>query len=184
MSVVSKLLTADELFDMPHHEMRLELVRGELRTMAPAGFEHGDVSIQFWRLAQFVQANKLGRCCGAETGFRIGKNPDTVRAPDFGFVRLDRIPEGGSPKKFFPGAPDLAVEVISPSDTTEQIDEKVLDWLAAGCRAVWVVDPGMRTITIYHSPTDVQILTANQELADDAVVPGFRCQVADIFPPA
>jgi Uma2 family endonuclease len=181
MSVAAKPITADELFDMPHHGMRLELVRGELRTMPPAGFEHGDIAMQFWRLAQFVRDKNLGRCCSAETGFRLANDPDTVRAPDFAFVSRQRMPAEGPPKKFFPGAPDLAVEVLSPGDTTAEVDEKVLDWLNGGCRAVWVVDPRLRTVTVYHSPTEIRVCTSDGELADDTVVPGFRCKVSDLF---
>jgi Uma2 family endonuclease len=106
-----------------------------------------------------------------------------VRAPDFAFVSKARILPGGLPKKFFPGAPDLAVEVLSPSDTTEEVDEKVLDWLGGGCQAVWVVDPGLRTVTIYHSPTDIRVCPSDGELADDKIVPGFRCKVSDLFAP-
>ncbi len=182
MSVASKSMTADELFDMPHGGKRLELVRGELRTMPPAGYEHGDTTVELtWRVAQFVRSNDLGRCSGAETGFRLSS--DTVRAPDFAFVSKARIPPGGLPKKFFPGAPDLAVEVVSPGDTTLEVDENVLDWLNGGCQAVWVVDPKLRTVTIYHSATDIRVCASDAELADNTVVPGFRCKVSDLFAP-
>jgi Uma2 family endonuclease len=183
MSTTTKLLTADELFSMPHHGMRLELVKGELRTMSPAGSEHGNVTSRLsWRLAQHIDAHRLGESFGAETGFRIGKNPDTVRAPDFAFVRAERIATTGLPKKFFPGPPDLAVEVMSPDDRVDEVTEKVLDWLSAGCHAVWVVDARMKTVTIYHSSTDIRIVAVEADLADDSVVPGFRCLVADLFP--
>ena len=102
--------------------------------------------------------------------------------PDFAFVRAERIATTGLPKKFFPGAPDLAVEVMSPDDRADAVTEKVLDWLSAGCLAVWVLDARMRTVTIYHSPTDIRIVAADVELADDTIVPGFRCPVADLFP--
>jgi len=96
-------------------------------------------------------------------------------------VSKARIPAGGLPKKFFPGAPDLAVEVVSPGDTTGEVDEKVLDWLNAGCLAVWVVDPRLRTVRIYHSPTEIRVCTSDGELTDERVVPGFRCKVSDLF---
>ena len=183
MSVTTKWLTADELFSMPHRGMRLELVKGELRTMSPTGSEHGSVTSRLsWRLAQHIDAHRLGESFGAETGFRIGKNPDTVRAPDFAFVCQERIAATGLPKKFFPGPPDLAVEVMSPDDRADEVTEKVLNWLSAGCRAVWVIDARLRSVTIYHSSTDIRIVTADAELGDDSVVPGFRCAVADLFP--
>jgi Uma2 family endonuclease len=88
------------------------------------------------------------------------------------------------PKNFFAGAPDLAVEVLSPDDRADAVNEKVLDWLNAGCQSVWIVDARVRTVTIYHSASDIRIIRGDQELADETVLPGFRCQVADLFPAA
>lgn len=181
-TTTTRQVTADELLLMPKDEVRYELVRGELRTMAPAGFEHGVVIAKLtWRFAQHVETNNLGVVRGAETGFKIATNPDTVRAPDIAFVRRERIPENGITKKFWPGAPDLAVEVVSPGDTIEEVDEKVEDWLKAGALAVWIVSPKGRSVTVYRSLTDIKTLSRNDVLEGQEVVPGFSCKVAEIF---
>ncbi|HVF68467.1 MAG TPA: Uma2 family endonuclease [Pyrinomonadaceae bacterium] len=174
--------TADELFEMPHDGFRYELVKGELRKMSPSGSEHGAIIINISvLLAQYVRSKKLGVCFGAETGFKIASDPDTVRAPDVAFIRRERIPESGLPKKFWSGAPDLAVEVLSPGDTRREVDEKVEDWLGAGTRAVWIINPKRRSVTVYRSTTDVTRLSDGDVLEGGEVVPGFRCEVSEIF---
>ncbi|MCA1849912.1 MAG: Uma2 family endonuclease [Acidobacteria bacterium] len=182
MSAITRPTSAEELFKMPDDGFRYELVRGELKKMSPAGSEHGAIIVNLTApLAMHVKANNLGMVFGAETGFKIATDPDTVRAPDIAFVRRERIPESGIPKGFWPGAPDLAVEVTSPGDSFEEVEEKVEDWLTAGASAVWIVNPKRRTLTVYRSLKDVAILTEDAELDEQAVVPGFRCRVADIF---
>lgn len=182
MSTSTKLMTADELFVMPHDGFRYELVKGELRQMSPAGSEHGAIIVKITvRLGYHVESNNLGVCFGAETGFKLASDPDTVRAPDVAFVRRGRIPTDGIPKKFWPGAPDLAVEVLSPGDTFEEVDDKVEEWLTSGASAVWVVNPKRRSVSIYRSMTDVTRLSEADELDGGEVVPGFRCKVSEIF---
>ncbi len=182
MSTTVQLVTADELFAMPKDGFRYELVEGKLRQMSPAGIEHGAIVINIsLLLAQYVKANRLGRCFGAETGFRIASDPDTVLAPDLSFISRERMPEGSLPKKFGSGAPDLAVEVMSPGDTLKEVKEKVEDWLSAGARAVWVVNPKRRSVTVYRSMTDVTRLAEGDVLEGGDVVPGFRCRVSEIF---
>lgn len=182
MSATLQQMTADELFAMPEDGFRYELVKGELKKMSPAGSEHGAIIVKITiRLGHYVESNNLGVCFGAETGFKISTDPDTVRAPDVAFISRERIPEGGIPKKFWPGAPDLAVEVLSPGDSLEEVEEKVEDWLTAGTRAVWIVSPKRRSVTIYRSMTDVTRLSENDELEGESVVPGFRCKVSEIF---
>lgn len=174
--------TASELFEMPHDGFRYELVKGELRKMSPSGSEHGATIVNITvLLAQYVKANKLGVCFGTETGFKIASDPDTVRAPDVAFIRQERIPESGIPKQFWPGAPDLAVEVLSPGDTRSEVAEKVRDWLEAGARAVWVINPKQHGVTVHRSTTDVTRLSKEDELDGGDVVPGFRCRVSEIF---
>lgn len=182
MSVTTQLMTAEELFRMPQDGFRYELVKGELKRMAPAGSEHGVFEMNLGSpLHQYVKAHNLGLVFGAETGFTIATDPDTVRAPDIAFVRRERIPKEGIPKGYWPGPPDLAVEVISPNDTYEEVEEKVAEWLAAGTAMVWALNPRRRTVTVYRSLTDITVLTENDELTGEDVVPGFRCRVADIF---
>ena len=150
--------------------------------MSPAGSEHGAIIVNITvLLGQHVKSNQLGVCFGAETGFKIASDPDTVRAPDVAFVSRGRVPESGIPKKFWPGAPDLAVEVLSPGDTLEEVEEKVEDWLSAGTRAVWVVSPKRRSLTVYRSMTDMKRLSESDELDGGDVVPGFRSKVSEFF---
>lgn len=175
-------MTADELLLMPRGRARYELVKGELITMSPAGSEHGAVIMNIAiPLGQHIKANGLGVIFGAETGFKISTDPDTVRAPDVAFIRRERIPESGLPKNYWPGAPDLAVEVVSPGDTFGEVSDKVEEWLAAGAGAVWIVNPKLRNVTVYRSLTDVLAISENDELDGQDVVPGFRCKVAEIF---
>lgn len=174
--------TADELFAMPDDGLRYELVKGELRRMSPSGSEHAVIIGRLTvRLGGYVEANDLGLYFGAEAGFKIGSDPDTVRAPDLAFVSRGRIPESGVPKKFWSGAPDLAVEVLSPGDTYSEVEEKVEDWLGAGTRAVWVVNPKRRSVSVYRSMSDVTRLSEADELEGGDVVPGFHCKVSEIF---
>lgn len=176
------LTTADQLLRMPHDGCRYELVAGELRKMAPAGWEHGDIGGQLEGLLwQHVRKHRLGKVFLAETGFLLASDPDTVRAPDIAFIRKERIPRDRPRAAFWPGAPDLAVEVVSPGDTFSEVVEKVQEWLDAGAMMVWVVDPKRHSVTVYGAPSDIRVLSENDELSGEEVVPGFRCAVREIF---
>ncbi len=167
---------------MPGDGFRYELVRGELRKMSPAGHRHGRIAIRIATpLDTHVTANKLGAVYAAETGFWISSDPDTVRAPDVAFVSQRRLDELGDVEGYWPGAPDLVVEVISPSDTYTEVEEKVLEWLEAGARMVVVVNPRKRAVTVYRSLTDIVVLTENDTLDGGDVVPGWTMAVEDIF---
>jgi len=182
MSTAIQLLTAEDLLGMPHDGNRYELVRGELIKMPPAGNIHGKRTMRLgWRLAQHVEASDLGVVFAAETGFKLAIDPDTVRAPDIAFVTKARIEEIGEFEGFWPGAPDLAVEVISPGDSYSDVEEKVAEFLNAGAGAVWVLDPRRRTITVYKSSSDITILTERDVLDGGDIIPGFSCLVADVF---
>ena len=149
--------------------------------MTPAGFEHGRIVSRInARLERFVEQRSLGVVTGAETCFQIGHNPDTVRAPDVGFIRTERVPPTPT-MGFFQGAPDLAVEVLSPNDRASEVLAKVQDWLGAGCGAVWVVDPATRTVAVYDSQNRVVARTTSDELTGGEVLPEFRLPVAEIF---
>lgn len=183
-AVESKLkpVTAEELLRMADVGLRRELVRGELKTMAPAGHDHGGIAINVSTpLDQHVRKNDLGRVYAAETGFMLETNPDTVRAPDVAFIRRERVLQVGRRPGYWPGAPDLAVEVVSPSESYSEVEEKVLDWLSAGTRMVVVLDPRKRTATVYRSRTDIVVLTDGEEIEGEDVVPGWRIPVGEIF---
>lgn len=182
MSATTRLFNAEQLLHMPGDDFKYELVEGVLIPMSPTGFEHGDVALSLGSLLwQHVRANKLGKVLAAETGFKLASNPDTVLAPDAAFIRQEEIDRVGRTKKFWPGAPDLAAEVMSPDDTARKTDEKAKAWLTHGARMVWVVNPNRRTVTVYRPGMDAAVLTENDELEGHDVVPGFRCGVAEIF---
>ena len=176
------LVTAEELLDLTDDGYRYELVRGELRKMAPAGIYHGELALNVaFSLKAHVMANNLGKVYAAETGFRIGSNPDHVRAPDVAFIRRERVEAAGLVEGYWPGAPDLAVEVISPNDRYTEVEEKVSDWLDAGTLLVILVNPRNRTVGLRRAGQDPVILTEQDTLDGGAVVPGWQLAVKDIF---
>jgi Uma2 family endonuclease len=182
MEVVRKQVTAEELLRMPDDGFRYELVRGELRRMTPAGNVHGRVAMNVaWPLAQYVKAHDLGTVYAAETGFLLARDPDTVRAPDAAFVSRARLEAVGEVEGYWPGAPDLAVEVISPDDSHVEVEEKVFDWLEAGTKVVLAINPRRRSVTLYRSQSDVTILTGTDVLDGGDVVPGFQLALREIF---
>ncbi len=178
----TKLMTAAELWEMPDDGFRYELVRGELHKMSPAGSEHGAIIVNLTALLKtYVKAHRLGVVFAAETGFRIAESPDCVRAPDIAFVRRERIPSSGLPKSYWPGAPDLAVEVISPNDRLYEVDEKIEDYLAAGTLLVWVIYPKKQSVTVYETAREPRVLTGTETLDGGEIVPGFECRITEIF---
>ena len=182
MATTHHLMTAEELLRLPDDGYRYELVRGELRKMAPAGYLHGRVAINVTTpLDRHVRVHDLGVVCAAETGFKLASNPDTVRAPDVAFIRRERVQEVGDAEGYWPGAPDLAVEVISPSDTFADVQEKVFDWLQAGTRMVILVMPRKRAVTVYRSLADMMMLTEHDMLDGGDVVSGWKIPVRELF---
>ncbi len=182
MDVVRQQVTAEELLRTPDDGFRYELVGGELRKMTPAGNVHGRIAMRVaWPLARHVEENQLGVVYAAETGFKLARDPDTVRAPDVAFVSRARIEAVGEVEGYWPGAPDLAVEVISPGDSYVEVEEKVFDWLEAGTKMVVTVNPRKRSATVYRSLTDITVLTASDVLDGGDIVPDFRLAVQEIF---
>lgn len=175
-------MTADDLLRLPDDGLRYELAKGELVQMPPAGHEHGELAMRLgWRLAQHVEANDLGKVYAAETGFRLASDPDTVRAADSAFVSKRRLGKVGRVRGYWPGAPDLAVEVVSDSDTFAQVEAKVSEWIEAGTRMVLVVNPRRQTVTVYRSLDNISILDRGDTLDASEVVPGWTCPVEGIF---
>jgi len=180
-SMPTRLVTADELERLPRGSHRYELVRGELHTMSPAGHDHDWVALRFGRfLGAHVDAHRLGRAYGAETGFLLRRNPDTVLAPDASFVRRERL-GSVSRRGFFPGPPDLAVEVRSPDDSRRQLAAKARNWLDHGCKLVVTVDPEARTARIYRPNAPPAAIGSGGTIAGDDVVPGFELRLEDLF---
>lgn len=184
MAVQLRLYTASDLWEMSHRvddRERLELVRGEIRVMTPSGGRHGEVAIEAGALIRaHVKSHRLGRVTGAETGYVLSTNPDTVRAPDVGFVSSTRAPDP-FPDEFIPYAPDLAVEVVSPYDTATKIHQKVAEYLHAGTRTVWVLYPESKTIVV-HISDGAHTLTEQDMLSGGDVLPGFSVLVGEMFP--
>lgn len=184
MATSSQIVTAEELFRMPSGEHRYELVRGELQMMSPTGGEHGEVVAELtWLLVGFIKHKRLGKVLGAETGYLLERNPDTVLAPDISYVARDRVPATGIPKKFVLIPPDLAVEVLSPGDFLAKAKKKAEAWLSHGAREVWLVDPQRRTVSIYRPSEPPVVLAEHDSLISD-LLPGFSCRVGEIFPTA
>ena len=181
MTTKTKPMTAEELLAMPDDGYRYELVRGELIKMPPAGHMSSFYEMRMGiKLGAFVEDNGLGRTYSASGGFTLEVDPDTVLAPDAAFVRQERVDAVGDGDGFFPGAPDLVVEVISPSDRLTEVGRKVEEWLNAGVLLVVVVNPRNRTVQA-HTPDGVTELTEADTLDGGDVVPGWRMPVADIF---
>jgi len=178
----NRLYTADELLAMDE-DARYELVRGELRVMEPPPApSHGAVALRLSvAIANHVFARELGMVFAAETGFVLRRDPDTVRAADIAFVRRDRLPPGGIGPGYGPMPPDLAVEVMSPSDRVPQVWQKVDDYIGAGVRAVWVVDAERRTVTVHQAGEPVRLLSEGDTLDGGGVLPGFQCPVSSLF---
>lgn len=150
--------------------------------MSPASQMHGRLGMRVsGPLDRYVEEQRLGAVFAAETGFRLASSPDTVRAPDVAFVRQERIEAVGDVEGYWPGAPDLAVEVVSRHDLYTELEGKVIDWLEAGARMVVVINPRKRTVTVYRSLKEIVILTEQDTLTGGDVVPGWSLPVRDIF---
>lgn len=177
----AKLMTAEELLAMPDDGYRYELIRGELVKMAPASHAHGREGNRVNRtLSNHVFDNGLGETYAAETGFVLSRSPDTVLVPDVSFVRKEREEAARDVPGYFPGPPDLAVEVVSPNDRLTEVAAKVSDWLEHGTLMVIVVNSRNRTVRV-HTPDGVIELTEEDTLDGGDVVPGWNMPVADIF---
>lgn len=177
-------VTAEDLPYLSPEEGRCELVAGEVVREPPPGEGHGWTAGKVLILmGRFVLDHGLGRAYAAETGFVLARNPDTVRAPDAAFVSSERLMSTPKRGPYFEGAPDLAVEVVSPGNTTLEVGEKVRDYLAAGASAVWVIDPRDETVTVHRPGQAPRKLSRRDTLDGAPTLPGFRLPVARIFDP-
>ena len=186
MSSQKTLLTADEFYRLyGHKDGRYELVDGEVVEMVPPNWEHGGVALNIGSaMLIFVRRNSLG-AVRVESGYRISTGPDTVRGPDVSFVAASRVPADVSDISSFPGAPDIAVEVVSPSNTATDVARKVAEYLAAGSQRVWVVYSATRTasrrVIIHHADSKVITYAGDDVIADEELLPGFSLPLAEIF---
>jgi Uma2 family endonuclease len=182
MTPSQKLLTAEEFAVLPDSDdRRCDLIRGVVGVHeAQPSLGHEWINHKIGHLLyDFVAPRKLGVVAGSP-GFVLERNPDTVRAPDVCFVRADRVPRGELPP-FLDGAPDLAIEVRSPSNTKRKMAEKIAQYLARGSRLVWYVEPERHTITVFRPQHDPVVLNEGDRLSGYDVLPGFDCPVAEVF---
>jgi Uma2 family endonuclease len=182
MAETRTILTAEEFLQLCANQeaTRYELVRGELVEMPPVGDIHADTAAELTaRLRPFVLQHRLGRVF-VELGFCLECRPDTVRAPDVSFIRAERLPErlrGG----FFPGAPDLAIEVVSPYDRAAELDAKIQEYLEHGTQRVWVVYPLTWTVAVYQPDGTARRYRVDDVLVDDEILPGFSLPLKELF---
>jgi Uma2 family endonuclease len=183
MTATGVKMTAEELLRLPSTGKRYELIAGELHELAPAGGEHGFVGGKaVIHLGAFLaQHPELGGALfAAETGFRLARNPDTVRAPDVAYVAEARLPQARVPG--YPDlAPDLVVEVVSPNDTASEIQGNVEEWLRAGTNLVWILYPSTRSAMVHQSDGAARLHHAEDTLHGEPVLPGFACRLGDLF---
>ncbi len=178
------LMTAEELMQLPDDGFRYELINGELEKMPPPGSPHARTAFRLSSaLGQFIYDHGLGEGF-TEIGFKLTSNPDTVLAPDLAFISNERFAERKDTEGYWPGPPDLAVEVLSPSDRPGKVKQKIARWFSFGTRQLWIVDPKHRTVAVYRSESDITTFSRSDYLEAQDMFPGFRISLDKIFGPA
>ena len=178
----SGLITADDLLRLSSDGVRGELIRGVLSETTPARYEHGQIAARVVvRLGNFVQPRKLGILTVSDSGVQLEHNPDTVREPDVAFFSAEKSPPDERVTGYAQVAPDLAVEIVSPSDRLPAVNDKALMWLRYGVRLVWVVRPDERRVDVHRDGHPVAALTESDALDGADVLPGFSCPVREVF---
>ena len=177
-----KLLAADDLHHLYSQGVRGELIRGVLCKTMPTGVRHGQVVVNLTiLLSGHIKPSRLGSVVASDVGFLLERDPDTVREPDVAFISAQSLPLDSVVTGYFDGAPDLAVEVISPSDSAQEVYHKARMWISFGVPLVWVVDPETRTIEVHRPNQPLLSLTDHDTLDGGKVLPGFTCPVRDVF---
>ena len=180
-SVTQRLLSAQEFWQLPATDTGRELVRGEVIETMPPGGRHGAIAVVLAMLLRRWTQRIGGGYVGVEAGYVLGHAPDTVRGPDVSYVRAARIPPGGVPEGFWTLAPDLAVEIVSPSETADEVREKVRDFLTAGTTLVWTIYPRTGEVVVHTADGLARTYSGTDLLEFPEVLPGFLCTVADLF---
>lgn len=181
MSPSAAPLTVDDLLQVRIPDKQIELVRGVLMVRELPGFTHGRVTATLVaRLAAHIDNTGAGLVVLAETGFRLTRDPDTVRGPDLAVLRRDRLPVP-EPRGFMELGPELVVEVLSPGDRAGEVLAKVSDWLNAGATLVWVIDPERRLARVYRQDGTLTLVSEHEALDGENIVPGFSCPLASIL---
>jgi Uma2 family endonuclease len=182
MSSPARLITAEELFDYPDPR-RYELVRGVPRVSEPPGGVHGRLALKLGGLLD-AHVTRLGLgTVLVEAGYVLERGPDTVRGPDVSYISATRLQPDRIPEQFISGPPDLAVEILSPGDRWSEIEHKVADYLGAGTRRVWLVDPRERRVIVRYADRPPRALSDSDILDGEDVVPGFALDLAGLFGP-
>jgi Uma2 family endonuclease len=179
MMTIKGLATLQDLLNTPKDGKKYELVDGEI-VVSPAGMRHSEVTINIAGLIwEFLQKNPVGKVYASDVGIAFPNG--NVRSPDVTFVSLSKLPEGRSPETFGELIPDLAVEVLSPSDSLKELGKKIGEFLENGVPLVWVVDLARQTVTIYRSLTETQQLTSKDTITAEPGLPGFSAPVSRFF---
>lgn len=175
-------LTVEDFWALPEEDgFRLELSRGRVVREPAPGPRHGRVAYRVVDLLKRVGEEAGLGVIFFDVGFRLSSTPNTVRVPDVAFVSTGRVPIGGFGDSLLDGAPDLAVEILSPSNTASEMQRKALEYLDAGARLVWIADPTAATLTVYRSRAEVRILVGNESLDGGDVIPGLESPVSALF---
>jgi Uma2 family endonuclease len=175
----AKKLTAEDLYDVPRDGRKYELIEGEL-IVSPAGVKHeGIASRLVVRVGVYLMSNNLGEVYTSSIGFQLPSGD--VVSPDVSFISAAKLPNGLEPEGFGQFAPDLAVEIISPSDSMTVVEDKVEIYLKNGTQLVWLINRKLRRATVYRADGTVSVIRAEGRLDGEAVLPGFTCALAEIL---
>lgn len=180
---INHTITADDLLEWADDDQGYELIEGELIPVSPVVGSSGRLENEVsWIVTDHVKRHKLGVVYSPSTGFRLRRDPDTVLAPDVSFIRAERVPSGEDEEHFIDVAPDLVIEILSPSNRAGAMNAKVLAYLEAGTLLIWVMDPMRQSVTVWSSDLTARILTVDDTLDSAEVLPGFSMRVGDILP--
>lgn len=182
MSTEARLATVEDVAALPDDGQRYDLIKGKIIRMSPAQGRHGEIASKInWLVGNVVWPERLGRVYTAEAGFILAREPDALLCPDIAYVSAERLPPASAREQFMELPPDLAVEVLSPSETARTSREKVDTYLDGGVEMVWVVDPVRRSVAVYRASGESELLSEDDTLDGGDVLPGFSVPVADIF---